>query len=154
MANFLKEGTFRFVTIAGVRTHIESSGLPADVFSARCPTRQVLDRIAGKWTVLIIDALAGGTMRYTDLQRRIEGISQKMLTQTLRELETDGFVIRTVHPTIPPKVEYTLTPLGYSLRGPITALREWIEANINDIEAARASSRQHRDSADQQSTSS
>ncbi|MGW4121738.1 winged helix-turn-helix transcriptional regulator [Nocardia sp. NPDC004711] len=137
-----------------MRTHIESSGLPADVFSARCPTRQVLDRIAGKWTVLIIDALAGGTMRYTDLQRRIEGISQKMLTQTLRELETDGFVIRTVHPTIPPKVEYTLTPLGYSLRGPITALREWIEANINDIEAARASSRQHRDSADQQSTSS
>ncbi|MFE3229896.1 winged helix-turn-helix transcriptional regulator [Nocardia sp. NPDC059228] len=137
-----------------MRTHVESSGLPADVFSARCPTRQVLDRIAGKWTVLIIDALAGGTMRYTDLQRRIEGISQKMLTQTLRELETDGFVIRTVHPTVPPKVEYTLTPLGYSLRTPITALREWIEANINEIEAARAASRQHRDSADQRSASS
>ncbi|WP_433567412.1 winged helix-turn-helix transcriptional regulator [Nocardia sp. CA-151230] len=123
-----------------MRTRVESSGLPADVFSARCPTRQVLDRIAGKWTVLIIDALAGGTMRYTDLQRRIEGISQKMLTQTLRELETDGFVIRTVHPTVPPKVEYTLTPLGHSLRTPITALREWIEANINEIEAARAGS--------------
>ncbi|MEU6582409.1 helix-turn-helix domain-containing protein [Nocardia sp. NPDC046763] len=137
-----------------MRTHVESSGLPADVFSARCPTRQVLDRIAGKWTVLIIDSLAGGTMRYTDLQRRIEGISQKMLTQTLRELETDGFVIRTVHPTVPPKVEYTLTPMGYSLRAPITALREWIEANINDIEAARAASRQHHDSADRQSTSS
>ncbi|MFD8246264.1 winged helix-turn-helix transcriptional regulator [Nocardia sp. NPDC059691] len=118
-------------------TYIEGSGLPADVYSAKCPTREILDHIAGKWTVLIIDALADGTMRYTDLRHRIEGISQKMLTQTLRQLESDGFVTRTVHPTIPPRVDYTLTELGHSLRTPIAALREWIETNINRIEAAR-----------------
>ncbi len=116
---------------------IEASGLPADVYSAKCPTRQVLDHVAGKWTVLIVDALAEGTMRYTDLHRRIEGISQKMLTQTLRQLETDGFVTRTVHPTVPPRVDYDLTDLGHSLRTPITALRDWIEVNIIRIEAAR-----------------
>ncbi|WP_062982943.1 winged helix-turn-helix transcriptional regulator [Nocardia anaemiae] len=120
-----------------MRTVIEASGLPADVYSAKCPTRQVLDHVAGKWTVLIVDALAEGTMRYTDLHRRIEGISQKMLTQTLRQLETDGFVTRTVHPTVPPRVDYDLTDLGHSLRTPITALRDWIEVNIIRIEAAR-----------------
>ncbi|MBF6465076.1 helix-turn-helix transcriptional regulator [Nocardia beijingensis] len=118
-------------------TYVESSGLPADVYSAKCPTREILDHIAGKWTVLIIDALADGTLRYTDLRHRIDGISQKMLTQTLRQLENDGFVTRTVHPTIPPRVDYTLTELGHSLRTPIAALREWIETNINLIESAR-----------------
>ncbi|WP_159839525.1 winged helix-turn-helix transcriptional regulator [Nocardia sp. CY41] len=118
-------------------TYVESSGLLADVYSAKCPTREILDHIAGKWTVLIIDALAGGTLRYTDLRHRIDGISQKMLTQTLRQLENDGFVTRTVHPTIPPRVDYTLTELGHSLRTPIAALREWIETNINLIESAR-----------------
>ncbi len=97
----------------------------------------MLDHIAGKWTVLIVDALADGTLRYTDLRARIEGISQKMLTQTLRALEHDGFVERTAYPTIPPRVEYTLTELGHSLREPIAALREWIEAHIDDVEAAR-----------------
>ncbi|MFI5501958.1 winged helix-turn-helix transcriptional regulator [Nocardia asteroides] len=116
----------------------EATGLPADVYSAKCPTREVLDHIAGKWTVLIVDALAGGTLRYTDLRRRIEGISQKMLTQTLRQLEHDGFVTRTVYPTVPPRVDYTLTDLGHSLREPIAALREWVEGNINRIEQARA----------------
>lgn len=120
------------------RPIVESSGLPADVYSAKCPTRQVLDHIAGKWTVLVIDALLLGRMRYTDLSRRIEGVSQKMLTQTLRSLEADGFVTRTVHPTIPPRVDYELTDLGRSLAGPITALRQWTEAHINEIERARA----------------
>ncbi|WP_433624459.1 winged helix-turn-helix transcriptional regulator [Nocardia sp. CA-120079] len=124
-----------------MRTVIEASGLPADVYSAKCPTRQVLDHVAGKWTVLIVDALAEGTMRYTDLHRRVEGISQKMLTQTLRQLETDGFVTRTVHPTVPPRVDYDLTDLGRSLRTPIAALRDWIEVNINRIEAARRAAR-------------
>lgn len=118
-------------------TIIESVGLPADVYSAKCATRQVLDHIAGKWTVLIVDALRDGTMRYTDLSRRIEGVSQKMLTQTLRSLETDGFVLRTVTPTIPPRVDYELTDLGRSLGGPIRALREWTETHINEIERAR-----------------
>ncbi|SFW91685.1 DNA-binding transcriptional regulator, HxlR family [Amycolatopsis australiensis] len=122
-----------------VTHYVESSGLPADVYSAKCPTREVLDHIAGKWTVLIVDALAERTLRYTELRRRIEGISQKMLTQTLRQLEADGFVTRTAYPTVPPQVEYTLTPLGHSLRSPIAALREWVEAHINDIERARQS---------------
>ncbi|MFI6938616.1 winged helix-turn-helix transcriptional regulator [Streptomyces sp. NPDC050418] len=120
-----------------METIVESSGLPADVFSAKCPTRQVLDHIAGKWTVLVVDALLEGTMRYTDLSRRIEGVSQKMLTQTLRSLEGDGFITRTVHPTIPPRVEYDLTALGRSLAEPITALRRWTETHINEIEEAR-----------------
>ncbi|MFE2961634.1 winged helix-turn-helix transcriptional regulator [Nocardia tengchongensis] len=118
---------------------MESSGLPADVYSPKCPTRQVLDHIAGKWTVLVIDSLLDqGTMRYTELSRRIGGVSQKMLTQTLRSLETDGFLTRTVHPTIPPRVEYELTDLGRSLAEPIAALRHWTESHINDIERARA----------------
>ncbi|WP_433335635.1 winged helix-turn-helix transcriptional regulator [Spirillospora sp. CA-294931] len=122
-----------------MRTLVESSGLPADVYSAKCPTRQVIDHIAGKWTVLVVAALMEeGTMRYTDLSRRIEGVSQKMLTQTLRALETDGFVTRTVHPVVPPRVEYDLTELGRGLAGPVSALREWAETNINAIEAARA----------------
>ncbi|WP_188828419.1 winged helix-turn-helix transcriptional regulator [Nocardia camponoti] len=117
---------------------VESSGLPADAYSAKCPTRQVLDHIAGKWTILVVDALADGTQRYTDLSRRIEGVSQKMLTQTLRSLEADGFVTRTAYPTIPPKVEYDLTALGRSLAEPIAALRQWTETHINEIERARA----------------
>ncbi|MFF3323816.1 winged helix-turn-helix transcriptional regulator [Streptomyces sp. NPDC002889] len=121
-----------------MKTVVESSGLPADAYSAKCPTRQVLDHIAGKWTILVVDALLEGTMRYTDLSRRIEGVSQKMLTQTLRSLEADGFITRTVHPTIPPRVEYALTKLGQSLAEPITALRQWTEAHINEIEGARA----------------
>ncbi|MRH89894.1 MarR family transcriptional regulator [Nocardia sp. SYP-A9097] len=118
---------------------VESSGLPADVYSAKCPTRQVLDHIAGKWTILIVDALRQeGTMRYTELSRRIGGVSQKMLTQTLRSLETDGFLTRTVHPTIPPRVDYELTELGHSLAEPIAALRDWTERHINEVERARA----------------
>ncbi|MFI6221413.1 winged helix-turn-helix transcriptional regulator [Nocardia salmonicida] len=119
-------------------TFVESSGLPADAYSAKCPTRQVLDHIAGKWTILVVDALLDGTQRYTDLSRRIEGVSQKMLTQTLRALEADGFVTRTAYPTIPPRVEYELTALGRSLAEPITALRLWTETHINEIERARA----------------
>lgn len=122
----------------GMKTVVDSSGLPADAYSAKCPTRQVLDHIAGKWTILVVDALLEGTLRYTDLSRRIEGVSQKMLTQTLRNLEADGFITRTVYPTIPPKVEYDLTTLGRSLAEPITALRQWTETHINEIERARA----------------
>ncbi|MFI8276106.1 winged helix-turn-helix transcriptional regulator [Streptomyces sp. NPDC085929] len=123
-----------------MKTMVEASGLPANVYSAKCPTRQVLDHISGKWTILVVDALLEGTLRYTDLMRRIEGVSQKMLTQTLRGLEADGFVTRTVYPTIPPRVEYDLTELGRSLAEPISALRLWTETHINEIERARARS--------------
>jgi len=97
----------------------------------------MLDRIANKWTVLSVDALAAGTMRYTELHRRIEGVSQKMLTQTLRELELDGFFDRHVTPTIPPRVDYDLPALGRSLQEPIGAIRGWTERYINDVERAR-----------------
>src|SRR5204862_4790492 len=92
------------------------------VLDAQCPSRLVLDRIADKWTALIIQILARGTMRYAALQREIGGISQKMLTQTLRSLERDGLVQRTVHPVVPPKVEYSLTRLGRTLIEPLHAL--------------------------------
>src|SRR5262245_52349766 len=94
-----------------------------DVLKARCPTRQVLARIADKWTMLVITALEGEeALRFSELRRRIEGISQKMLTQTLRALERDGLVDRTVYPTVPVTVEYQLTPLGQSLTDAVDAI--------------------------------
>lgn len=116
---------------------VNSSGLPADAYCAACPTRAALDRLASKWTILIVDALDDGPLRYRALHRRIDGVSQKMLTQTLRSLEEDGLVLRTVFPTKPPQVEYALTTLGRSLSGPIRAIREWAENHINEVLAAR-----------------
>src|SRR5205823_1720863 len=95
---------------------------PGSVMDAQCPSRLVLDRIADKWTALVIQVLAHGTMRYAALQREIGGISQKMLTQTLRSLERDGLIQRTVHPVVPPKVEYALTRLGRTLIEPLQGL--------------------------------
>src|ERR1700691_1865281 len=86
--------------------------------SATCPTRQVIGRIGDKWTLLVLYALGEGTLRFSQLRSEVEGISQKMLTQTLRALERDGIVHRHVYATIPPKVEYSLTPLGESSAGP------------------------------------
>lgn len=104
----------------------------------RCtPVRQVLARVGDKWSILTVMLLRDGTKRFSELQRSIEGISQRMLTLTLRGLERDGFVTRTVYPTIPPKVEYALTPLGQSLCEPVTALGQWAQANVAAIDAAR-----------------
>jgi DNA-binding HxlR family transcriptional regulator len=119
-------------------TIVTTSGLRADAYCETCPTRAALDRIAGKWTVLIVDLLGDGTMRFSELFRRIRGISQKMLTQTLRELEADGYVTRTVHAAVPPRVEYALTPLGRSLHGLLAQVRDWAEVHINEVIAARA----------------
>src|SRR6185503_17050745 len=99
----------------------------ASVLKPQCPSRVVLDRIADKWTALIIQVLAHGTQRYAELRRTIGGISQKMLTQTLRSLERDGLVLRKVHPVVPPKVEYSLTRLGRTLIDPLHALCRWSE---------------------------
>jgi DNA-binding HxlR family transcriptional regulator len=110
----------------------------ADAYCDTCPTRAALDRIAGKWTVLIVDLLGDGTMRFSELFRRIRGISQKMLTQTLRELEADGYVTRTVHAAVPPRVEYALTPLGRSLHCLLAQIRDWAEVHINEVLEARA----------------
>ena len=104
----------------------------------RCPTRQVLDRIADKWTMLVITSLSdAGRMRFSELRRAIEGVSQKMLTQTLRALERDGLVSRSVHPTVPVTVEYALTDLGRSLADAVTTIRTWAYDNMDAIAAAR-----------------
>lgn len=101
-----------------------------DVYNKNCPTRQVLDRIADKWTVLVIGLLSERTKRFSELQREISGISQKMLTQTLRGMQRDGLVTRKVYPTVPPKVEYTLTDLGLTLVQMLDEVRKWSEHNI------------------------
>jgi DNA-binding HxlR family transcriptional regulator len=90
---------------------------------------QILDRIANKWTVMIVSSLAEGPVRFNALQRDVEGISHRMLTLTLRGLESDGLVTRTVYPTVPPKVEYELTNIGQSLISPLKTLLEWAESN-------------------------
>ncbi len=107
------------------------------VYNADCPTRQVLDHVAGKWTGLVIGRLEDGTLRFSELRRQIGGISQKMLTQTLRGLERDGLVQRTVFAQVPPRVEYELTPLGRSLAAAISVIREWTEGNFDDVLEAR-----------------
>src|SRR6266404_4289118 len=113
----------------------------ASVLKPQCPSRLVLDRIADKWTALIIHVLATGTRRYAALQREIGGVSQKMLTQTLRSLERDGLVARKVHPVVPPKVEYALTSLGRTLIEPLNAICRWSEKHLPQLEANRARAR-------------
>ncbi len=108
-----------------------------NVYDANCPTRLVLNRVADKWTVLVVSLLEQGTKRFSTLQREIGGISQKMLTQTLRGLERDGLVTRTIYPTVPPKVEYALTPLGRTLVGLVEAIRVWSEINIEEVTKAQ-----------------
>jgi DNA-binding HxlR family transcriptional regulator len=110
-----------------------------NVYEAACPTRKVLDRIADKWTVLIVGRLAGGPRRFGELRRDIKGISPKVLTQKLRELERDGILTRKIYPSVPPKVEYRLTPLGQSLIGLLDALQVWSETHIETILAAQQS---------------
>ncbi len=102
------------------------------------PISELLSMVGDKWTMQVVKHLGNGTMRFNELRRTIEGISQKMLTTTLRNLERDGFVTRTVYPTIPPRVEYQLTDLGCELLIPIRALSEWVSENRYRIEEARA----------------
>jgi DNA-binding HxlR family transcriptional regulator len=108
-----------------------------NVYEAACPTRLVLNRIADKWTVLVVSSLEQGTKRFSTLQREVGGVSQKMLTQTLRGLERDGLVTRTIYPTVPPKVEYALTPLGRTLVGLVDAIRVWSETHIEAVMQAQ-----------------
>lgn len=108
-----------------------------DIYNEHCPTRIVLDRIADKWTVLVVGALDNKTKRFGELRREIGGVSQKMLTQTLRGLERDGLVFRKVYPSVPPKVEYSLTELGRTLVGILRAIGEWAKGNIEGVLRAR-----------------
>jgi DNA-binding HxlR family transcriptional regulator len=102
-----------------------------------CGVRQILDRIAGKWSLLAMAHLDQGTLRFTELRRKIDGISQRMLTTTLRQLERDGLVHRTVHPVVPPRVDYELTPLGATLHDTVQSLVTWTEQHQDEIAAAR-----------------
>lgn len=121
-----------------LKTDMRKSSSAPSVMEPQCPSRLVLDRIADKWTALVIQILARGTMRYAALQREIGGISQKMLTQTLRSLERDGLVQRKVHPIVPPKVEYSLTRLGRTLIEPLHTLCRWSEKHLPELQANRA----------------
>ena len=112
-----------------------------DSFLAGCPSRQLLDRIADKWVALILAALGGAgepaPMRYSQLSRTLTGVSQKMLTQTLRALERDGLVTRTVTPTVPVTVSYELTALGLSLQQVMLGIKDWAEANMDQVFESR-----------------
>jgi DNA-binding HxlR family transcriptional regulator len=113
-----------------------------DAFLAACPSRQLLDRISDKWATLILCALGGAgeprPMRYSELSRLLAGVSQKMLTQTLRSLERDGLVTRTATPTVPVTVTYELTGLGLSLHQTVRGVKAWAETHMDDVLASRA----------------
>jgi DNA-binding HxlR family transcriptional regulator len=111
--------------------------LPPNAFARACASRVVLDRIGDRWTVLIVVALSGGALRFSHLRAKIEGITPKVLTQTLRGLERDGLVTRTIYAEVPPRVEYELTALGRDLLAPIDAIRIWAEAHAARIVANR-----------------
>lgn len=105
--------------------------------SERCPIRDVLDRLGDRWTVLVLDTLDRGTRRFNELQREIEDISPRMLAQTLRQLEQDGLVSREVFPTVPPRVDYSLTELGGSFFDRFKGMIDWAQAHQADVRAAR-----------------
>jgi DNA-binding HxlR family transcriptional regulator len=103
-----------------------------------CRAREVLQRVGDKWSMSVIDLLGQGTMRFSELHRSVDGITARMLTVTLRGLERDGIVTRTIHPVIPPRVEYELTPMGLTLLAPIGQLVTWADSHLPEISAAQA----------------
>jgi DNA-binding HxlR family transcriptional regulator len=114
-------------------TCTETRHVHHDVYAAQCPCREVLDLLANKWSALAIGAMEDGPQRFGALQRRLEGVSPKVLTHTLRRLEDSGFVDRTVYPAVPLHVEYALTELGRSVAGPLAALRTWVEDHLHSV---------------------
>ncbi|GAB3844154.1 hypothetical protein GCM10027610_058110 [Dactylosporangium cerinum] len=132
----MEDGTFRSLGDCG-DTNADYDVLQRDT-REDCEVRQILDRIADKWSLLVIALLDKRSLHFTELRRMIDGISQRMLARTLRHLERDGLVTRTVHPTVPPRVDYELTALGATLHQTIRALVTWTETHQNDIAAARA----------------
>jgi DNA-binding HxlR family transcriptional regulator len=111
---------------------------PDRVLPSACPSRIVLDHVTSRWGVLVLVALADGALRWSELHRRVQGVSEKMLAQTLRTLQDDGFVRREVHPEVPPRVEYSLTARGDELVALLVPLLEWLAANAADILDGRA----------------
>lgn len=108
-----------------------------ELFAVDCPSRDVLQHVTSRWGVLVLVALLAGTHRFSDLRRKIGGVSEKMLAQTLQWLESDGFVLRKSYPVVPPHVEYSLTPLGLEVARRVEALADWIEGNLPSIMEAR-----------------
>ncbi|MFF6982611.1 winged helix-turn-helix transcriptional regulator [Streptomyces sp. NPDC008343] len=115
----------------------EEARIAYDAFLKSCPTNQLLDRLSDKWVSLVVAALSAGPMRYSDLGRKIAGVSPKMLTQTLRSLERDGLLTRTVTPSVPVRVDYELTPLGHGLALLLTAVKDWAETHFDEVHQAR-----------------
>lgn len=110
-----------------------SSHLIGQVLSSECPSRTILEHLTSKWSVLVLRCLSDGVLRFSELRNRIEGVSEKMLAQTLKVLEQDGFVLRTVYPEVPPRVEYQLTILGAQAAEKLNYLIGWIERSLPDI---------------------
>jgi len=121
------------------RSHTVSRDGRFDVLAEACPTRQVVNRIGDRWSLLVLYALERGTLRFQQLRRSVDGVSQKMLTQTLRNLERDGLVRREVFASVPPRVEYSLTELGNGLARRVRGIREWAYEHMDEIEGARVS---------------
>ena len=117
----------------------------ANIFDPNCPSRVIFQRIGDKWTGLIVQVLAEGPVRFTDLRSRVSTVSPKVLTQTLRTLERDGLITRTVHAQVPPRVDYALTDMGRSLLEPMAQLRHWAENHVPTILEARDSYDEARD---------
>ena len=115
----------------------EQARIEYDAFLRSCPTNQLLDRISDKWVSLVVSALAPGPMRYSDLGRKLAGISPKMLSQTLRSLERDGILTRAVTPSVPVRVDYELTPLGHNLSCLLVAVKDWAETHFEEVREAR-----------------
>lgn len=122
---------------ASTASGLDSYGFMAGILPSACPSRTVLDHVTSKWGVLILLALSAQDRRWGELRRTVQGVSEKMLAQTLRTLEADGFVQRDAQPTIPPRVDYRLTPRGREVADRLLPLMEWIAVNADDIVAGR-----------------
>lgn len=109
-----------------------------EVFSTACPSREILNHVTSRWGVLVLVALMEGTHRFSELRRKIDGVSEKMLAQTLQQLEQDGFIDRVSFPVVPPHVEYSLTPLGEQIGAQVDSLVDWIETNLPKIMKVQA----------------
>jgi DNA-binding HxlR family transcriptional regulator len=116
----------------------DEARLEFDAYLASCPSRKLLDRLSDKWVTLVVKSLMDGPRRYSEVSHQLAGVSQKMLTQTLRSLERDGIITRTVTPSVPVRVDYELTALGESLAGVLAQLKAWAEQHIPEVERARA----------------
>lgn len=108
-----------------------------NLFAEKCPSRQILSHVTSRWGVLILVALMEGTHRFSQLRRKIGGVSERMLAQTLQNLENDGFILRISYPVVPPHVEYSLTPLGKEVSEKVRGLSDWIEENLENIVTAQ-----------------